>query len=1174
MDIQKISKQQMSRNARRFKPSRLSFALGLAVAVVSGVGNAATSFPDYPLQTNVGTIPPNIMFILDNSGSMNDLAMPDGLHHAADFTYGGRRYAANADDERIYLSGLNLIAYDPMKKYEPWRNYDGSRKTLGTTPKAVLPNPNHSVEGATGQEYTIDLTRQDTSHQNQYRDRIRKYTTDFLVLRNHGLNVSRYGSYYRYRYDFARKTWRRAEWIGGSNDWSTGYQWINSAMLWGEENGPYASTVWGNWVDVATPLGVGGAVPDHGQDQLTNYVIWYSYHRFRMSVAKAGASEAFYRLGEDYRVGFDLIAQSGTPRWYWPGITSTVNDYTGKVMLPIPVSQDSGLFRASNKQNWFRYLHHAPAWQWTPLRQALYRTGNYYHTDDSVWTTNGSGAKYSCRRSYAILTTDGYWNGPGGSSVFDAAYAVGNADGTNSANYTAARPFMDGKSDTLADIAMHFWKTDLRDDLVNDVSASIKNPATWQHMVTFGVSIGLKGNMEPNDVTLAELRSGTRQWTDPIANGGGARIDDLWHAAVNSRGSFVVASDADAFAQALQDALDAIAAENGSGGGLGDTGRKVGGGSRIYQGHYQSGTWEGDVQAFDFSSGNTDSAPRLWSLAENSLNPDLFGSGQGFSSRPVFTWNQAGGGGAVLSLAALGSKASLLARTSGSAAVSAADNLKYLKGDRSLEKSSGGNLRDRQSSLIGDVVNSVPHYVKESDTLFVGANDGMLHAVNAADGKPLFSYMPRGIDYQALAELSDPRYQHRFFVDGELRVSNRATTSGKNILISSLGRGGKGLFALDVTNPAGFTAANVLWDEDSTVNADLGYILSQPLIVPGNNGRALVITANGLESQGGNAKLLVYELNAAGQVAARHAFGQTSGSGNGMTDFTAYDRNADGKVDFVYAGDIQGNVWKIDLSGSSAASWGVSNGGSPMFTARDPSGAAQPITGGLVVTVERKTGRVFISFGTGKYLSEQDKDVSGVQQTQTLYALIDGNAPITGRSQLHRRTFPHHGTTADGKAVRAAEDYSELPSGVRGWYLDLGVPVALNRGERIVTRPEVSGEILAVASLVPGASQGCSPGLGGYLTALNVFTGTNPKEGGYFDFNGDGVPDQMPGGGQSHVSSVDLGRGTGGVRLYRNEDGSLSAVTPGLDGSRVTTRLLGGGSRGERVNWRELVNTH
>ncbi|PJK07588.1 hypothetical protein CO610_07990 [Lysobacteraceae bacterium NML95-0200] len=1152
MNMQKSKENPLQHGMRLPRPSRLSFALGLAVAVATGAGQAATSFPDYPLQTSVTRVPPNIMFILDDSGSMRLNYMPIGPTLDFMACVWSARYwdseqnarCSNWDlpeDERKNLAyfyrlalGLNAIAYDPMKEYKPWRTANGGRLTAGTTIHQVS---NHDVDATTFEgEYSERRQGEHGTYPYAISLLGSKDAAAFFipkrVLVTDDEKLDR-KNYWYYTIDKDTGKWIRREYVlrpGGV------YNWWNHTTI-----------------DPPTKPGV---------DPYVNYATWYTYHRTRAKIAKAGASEAFSDLGEQYRVGFDVINRTG----------SSPN-------MGIPVETDSGLFRGVNKSRWFNRLHRVNANGWTPLRNSLHRTGVYFRDTKKIWTVNGTGLEYSCRRNYAILTTDGYWNdtGIGGRPRYlgmdGEGSPYGNSDGTSSPpNYAAARPYMDSHSDTLADIAMYFWKTDLRPDLVNDVAASIDNPATWQHMVTFPISIGLQGTLEPTDATLARLRSGVINWPNPLLREDATRIDDLWHAAINSRGGFVAADDADKFSEALIRALSTIARESGAGGGLGDTGRKIGGGSRIYQGRYQSGSWDGDVQAFAFSSGDTANAPQLWSLAQHTLNPDLFATGQGFATRPIFTWGQ-GGGGAPLSLAALGSKAALLARTSSSSAVSAIDNLNYLKGDRSLEKVNGGRLRDRSSSLIGDIVNSVPEYVAENDSLFVGANDGMLHAINAADGRPLFSYMPRGIDYRALATLSDPYYQHRFFVDGIPRVSRRSITAGKNILVSSLGRGGRGLFALDVTHPASFAAANVLWDEDHTVNADIGYILSQPLIVPGNHGGTLMITANGLESQGGNAKVLVYELNAAGRVTARHAFGQTGGSGNGMTSFTAYDRNADGQVDIVYAGDIQGNVWKIDLSGSSAASWGVANSGSPMFTARDASGALQPITGGLTVTVERRTGRAFVSFGTGKYLSEQDKDVSGTLQTQTLYTLIDGDTPVTGRAQLQQRTFPYLGTSADGRAVRGAENYSELPASARGWYLDLGVPASLNRGERIVTRPELSGELLAVTSLVPKASQGCSSEIGGYLTALNVFTGTNPRDGGYFDFNGDGAGDKIPGT-QGHISSVDLGRGTGGVRLYRNEDGSLSAVTPGLDGSLLTTKLLGGGSRGERVNWRELVRSN
>ncbi len=1153
-----------ARQAAKARPafSTLSVCLGLAMAGLSGAVNAATSFPDHPLQTHAGTVPPNIMFILDDSGSMQDLGMPDGVHYAGNFNSGGVVYAAYQDDEVLYMHH-NLIRYDPTKEYKPWRNADGSYWTLGTAANAVLWNPNN-----TNPTYTVSLLWSET---NEYYNRKQlKVSAQFLVLKNSNLNPNRFGNYYRYRYDFQAQAWKRYEWIGGGNDGRWDPRWYNAEHLWGERTpdnyAPGFAPVWGNAVTVTEPVGVDGVpgVPN----QLQNFINWFSFHRFRMSVAKAGASEAFYNLGENYRVGYESINN---------GLSSP---YTAAPIMPIPVTNDEGLFRGANKQNWFNRLHGQVSNGWTPLRQALYRIGGYYKDNSAVWTKNGSGEEYSCRRSYAILTTDGYWNGPGGSSTFAAAYRVGNADGTNSLpNYTASRPYMDGVEDSLADVAMHFWKNDLRPSVPNNISATSNNPATWQHMVTFGVSIGLQGTVPPTAATLAEIRAGTMNWSNPITNGAGPRIDDLWHAAVNSRGEFVVASDAQAFSDALSRALDAIAAENGAGGGLGDSGRQIAAGSVMFQGSYQSGTWLGDVKAYDISSGSVGATP-LWSFATNSVDASL-----NFKGRPIFTSKAGGANGvaAALSLTAL-DNSSLLERTGGAAPVTAAQNLAYIRGDQSLETQNGGTLRNR-TTVVGDIINSVPTHVAASNTVYFGANDGMLHAASATDGKPLFSYMPRGIDFSALAELSNPNYTHRFFVDGEVTVSDTATGGGKNILVAPLGRGGKGLFALDVTNPTAFSASNVLWDRTGNGDADTGYILAKPLVLKGNNaGKPLVIVPNGLESSTGRAVVLIYELDSSGKPSAVHKLGQSAGgSGNAMMSVAAADIDQNGTVDYLYGGDIQGNVWKIDISNSSTANWKVSHGtaGSPqpMFVATDASGTRQPITGGMSIAREPDSGRLFVSFGTGKFLADSDKvsSTGATPQTQTLYGLIDDNGIISGRSQLQARTFPYSGTVA-GKQVRALESHSELSAGMRGWYLDLGSPASTYTGERIITAPEVVGRAMGVTTLIPRESSGCTPATDGTQLLLDAFTGTNPKQTGmttgYIDLDGDGQADRIPGApdGEGYVSSVSAGIGLGAFNFYMKDDGSLVGLSGTYAGGQVTLNILAGNQASGRINWRELVD--
>src|SRR3546814_19378374 len=97
-------------------------------------------------------------------------------------------------------------------------------------------------------------------------------------------------------------------------------------------------------------------------------------------------------------------------------------------------------------------------------------------------------------------------------------------------------------------------------------------------------------------------------------------------------------------------------------------------------------------------------------------------------------------------------------------------------------------------------------YVQDNEMIYVGANDGMLHAFSATNGQERFAYVPAGIDFAALGTLSDPKYspRHRYFVDGTVMVPSPAQAAGKNYLVATLGRGGTGLFALAMTAPKTF----------------------------------------------------------------------------------------------------------------------------------------------------------------------------------------------------------------------------------------------------------------------------------------------------------------------------------------------------------------------------------
>src|SRR5690606_13751091 len=481
-------------------------------------------------------------------------------------------------------------------------------------------------------------------------------------------------------------------------------------------------------------------------------------------------------------------------------------------------------------------------------------------------------------------------------------------------------------------VAMHFWKRDLRTGMDNNVPTSPADEAFWQHMVTFGVAIGLAGELDPED-DLVDLKSGAKEWPDPrLSDTSGSasyssRIDDLFHATVNSRGSFVSASDPVKFVNGLLSALTTISERPGSASNVTANSTSFTSDTRVYQASYTSGTWTGELTAYVATSAGIQGTP-AW-RASKEVPTD-------YKKRSIWTWNSSDSKGAKFPTAAQTTALDVSGRT-GSAATGA-QNAAYIMGDKSNEPSKDGKLRAR-TSLLGDIVNSSPIYVGDSGALFVGANDGMLHAFDGSTGKELFAYVPGGIDLTDLASISNPQYgqtiTHKYFVDGPIVVSAKSQTPGKNYLVGALGRGGRGVFGLDVTNPTSFDADDVLWEFSS--DSDMGMVLGDPLVVTLNDAdqTKAVVVSNGINSPDGSATLFILEL-ATGKVIKEIEAG-TAG-GNGLFAPRGWDDNGDGTVDYIYAGDLLGNLWKFDLSDASISKWEVANSEKPMVVAGERDG--------------------------------------------------------------------------------------------------------------------------------------------------------------------------------------------------------------------------------------------
>jgi type IV pilus assembly protein PilY1 len=365
--------------------------------------------------------------------------------------------------------------------------------------------------------------------------------------------------------------------------------------------------------------------------------------------------------------------------------------------------------------------------------------------------------------------------------------------------------------------------------------------------------------------------------------------------------------------------------------------------------------------------------------------------------------------------------------------------------------------------------------------LYVGSNDGFLHGIRASDGVELLAYMPSSV-YANISKLTAQNYTHRYFVDESPAVQDiKFGGAWHSVLVSGLGAGGRGLIALDVTNPANFTEANAdaisMWEFNSSSDADLGYTFGTPAIVNLNNGVPGVIVGNGYNNSG-SGESGIFILNAqTGAVIKKILTGLGSaGTPNGVGPVTAIDTDGDSVADTVYAGDLRGRLWKFDISNSNPASWDVAFSGDPLFVA--DNGTAQPITAAPEVTLHPNGGYLVI-FGTGQYLAIGDPANTSVQ---SLYGVRDNGNDDLDRSDLVAQTVT--GTqTLGGKLYRNVSTNPINWATDDGWRLDLP-----ESGERSVVDPVLRFGRAVFVTLTPNADP-CSAGGSSWIMEIDYLTG-------------------------------------------------------------------------------------
>ncbi len=592
-------------------------------------------------------------------------------------------------------------------------------------------------------------------------------------------------------------------------------------------------------------------------------------------------------------------------------------------------------------------------------------------------------------------------------------------------------------------------------------------------------------------------------------------------------------------------------------------------GAKGYRGWYENGAWQGDLVEYTVSS----SGGLSTSIDSTGLSPAQGISSTNWSSYVTFAgketadasyWNT---GRKIITKNGTGQVSfvwSSLNDTQKQALdLTAFDNndassgmLDFIRGDRSNE-SPTGSYRLR-FSMLGDIIHSNPVYVGKPDDgnvdssyvafvnnnasrdarIYIGANDGMLHAFDASNGEEAWAYIPSML-IGDLPRLGARPYTHTYFVDGGLTVQDGYFDSTwHSVLVGSLGAGGKGLFALDVTHPAlsseSATMGNdkkVLWEISADTDDDVGHIFGRTTLAKMNDGKWYAVNGNGVSSVNGIATLFLVDLKT-GLVTEISTASGSSASPNGLAAPALVDTDIDGMVDIAYAGDIDGNMWKFDLTGSTTGSWKLDY---KLYA----GSSSQPITTVPDVTRHPQYGNLVL-FGTGRLYTAADiTDTS----TQALYGIWDkGSTPGTV-SHLTNILSADTVYTGGGQTETVR---SFTTTAAINWTTQTGWKVELLNGERLLTPPQVRAGRLKTTITNPD----------GYLNWLLEVTF---DEGGaesdtIFDLNRDGVlqttdrVDQNLDGDLDDKGDIPMG--------WQRQSGNMSEVTMASISQGVDTLFM------------------
>lgn len=889
----------------------------------------------------------------------------------------------------------------------------------------------------------------------------------------------------------------------------------------------------------------------------TNYANWYSYYRTRELLMRTAMGKAINQLDETYRLGFMTINQ--------PDMT--------RDRLEFRNIED---FTARKKADIYDSLYLSSTVGSTPLRLALSRAGQYYA--NKVRNQGYDPIQYACQRNYVMVTTDGYWNSSSGENL-------------------------SGRSiNTLADVAAYYYNTDLRTpELNNCVSGSSglnvcenivppngRDDAAHQHMTTYAIGMGVNGTLPYSKTyltdatgTYADILAGRLNWPTPSQNSPTA-VDDLWHAAVNGRGIYYSAQNATELAESITGVIEAMQQATGAASGTStSTLELVQGEDNIaYEASYTTLQWTGDVKAhaIDANTGmpDEDAAP-LWS-ARNQLDQAVPAQRQIFFHRAgalaQFDLNNLPDEQKNLFLNRCGAAAAARLSQCQNLSTQAQERINqgdllvnFLRGDRRNEASNASSpLFRTRVSVLGDIVNSKPIHVgappfmygdagytefkaqqaNRQRVIYVGANDGMLHALDAATGNELWAYIPTAV-MPNLYKLADSRYgtvnhPHQYFVDGktvqgDVYINNQWRT----ILVGGLNAGGRAYYALDITDPS---RPSFLWEFS---NPNLGQSFSDPIITKLQDGSWTVAFGSGYNNTnpGDNRGRLFIVAADTGQLLRNIATSAGSASQSaGLAKINVWrSSNSNNTAERFYAGDLLGNIWRFDVDGRYAPF----NSALLLAQMRDANGMPQPIT--TEIKLRDMNKKTMLGVATGRLLGTTDISHA---QTQSFAVFEDpllatGLGVLRNHQKMKKQVISGLAPNQPGQATILTEAEADLLQDHIGWWVDFP-----SVGERVNIPMEWLGGALIVATAIPEGDV-CKSGGSAWIYHFSLETGE--IEG--FELSSSSLIVGLS------VVTNDTGHGIVKIRDSKGDSSSWlpRQPQPGTGGGDISPR---------RVGWREL----